>query len=290
MELKSEVTMKKAFTLIELLVVIAIIAILAAILFPVFAQAKEAAKKTSCLSNSKQNALAVLMYNTDYDGVFGQSAYSSNAPNGCVLPGSNTKIYSIFDAIQVYTKNNQIFTCPSKPDSILWKDKVLTPLGLQVDGVITVASYAPNFALFEDPAVPPTGMPGICPGHSAAGDSVISESGLNDVVNTPMFYDAKHQPMGVANTEVRDVDPNYATNPYYIPPGPFSGQNFPGTARHSGVVALNFADGHSKTYAKAGNINIDLAPATYGSATLAKVYRLPYDFNGLPGVVAEPTP
>ena len=57
----------KGFTLIELLVVIAIIAILAAILFPVFASAKEAAKKTSCLSNNKQVAIAVNLYANDYD-------------------------------------------------------------------------------------------------------------------------------------------------------------------------------------------------------------------------------
>src|SRR5215475_12255888 len=60
---------RTAFTLIELLVVIAIIAILAAILFPVFAQAKEAAKKTHCVSNTKQTALAAIMYSTDYDDV-----------------------------------------------------------------------------------------------------------------------------------------------------------------------------------------------------------------------------
>src|ERR1700678_741246 len=60
----------KAFTLIELLVVIAIIAILAAILFPVFAQAKEAAKKISCVSNCKQVVLAELIYQNDYDDTF----------------------------------------------------------------------------------------------------------------------------------------------------------------------------------------------------------------------------
>src|ERR1700678_2312447 len=60
-------TFKHAFTLIELLVVIAIIAILAAILFPVFAQAKAAAKKTSCLSNMKQVGLATMMYANDND-------------------------------------------------------------------------------------------------------------------------------------------------------------------------------------------------------------------------------
>ena len=58
---------KRGFTLIELLVVIAIIAILAAILFPVFAQAKEAAKKTHCISNTKQTCLACLMYAGDWD-------------------------------------------------------------------------------------------------------------------------------------------------------------------------------------------------------------------------------
>ena len=57
----------RGFTLIELLVVIAIIAILAAILFPVFAQAREAARKASCLSNIKQFGLATLMYVQDYD-------------------------------------------------------------------------------------------------------------------------------------------------------------------------------------------------------------------------------
>jgi len=57
----------RGFTLIELLVVIAIIAVLAAILFPVFSQAKEAAKKTSCLSNSGQLDLGVILYSNDYD-------------------------------------------------------------------------------------------------------------------------------------------------------------------------------------------------------------------------------
>jgi prepilin-type N-terminal cleavage/methylation domain-containing protein/prepilin-type processing-associated H-X9-DG protein len=66
---------RRAFTLIELLVVIAIIAILAAILFPVFAQAKQAAKKTSDLSNTKQLGLAVLMYNVDSDDVFPVHAF-----------------------------------------------------------------------------------------------------------------------------------------------------------------------------------------------------------------------
>src|SRR6202044_3404279 len=80
---------KRAFTLIELLVVIAIIAILAAILFPVFAQAKAAAKGASCLSNTKQLTLANLMYVNDYDDnipVAGLGSYSA-APAGNLFSG-----------------------------------------------------------------------------------------------------------------------------------------------------------------------------------------------------------
>ena len=102
---------QKAFTLIELLVVIAIIAILAAILFPVFAQAKMAAKKTAALSNLKQNATAVIMYNTDNDDTYPMSAYSVNTANGVVQPGAT--VFSAFDALMPYTKNTGIFNCSS---------------------------------------------------------------------------------------------------------------------------------------------------------------------------------
>ncbi|MCS7190021.1 MAG: DUF1559 domain-containing protein, partial [Fimbriimonadales bacterium] len=74
---------RKGFTLIELLVVIAIIAILAAILFPVFAQARESARQTQCTNNQKQIATSVMMYVQDYDETFPMSAYfgTDNAGN-----------------------------------------------------------------------------------------------------------------------------------------------------------------------------------------------------------------
>jgi prepilin-type N-terminal cleavage/methylation domain-containing protein/prepilin-type processing-associated H-X9-DG protein len=96
---------KKGFTLIELLVVIAIIAILAAILFPVFAQAREAARKASCQSNLKQIGLAWQMYVQDYDEVASPNTWS----NG----GGVTHICVAFNRIQPYIKNTAIFRCPS---------------------------------------------------------------------------------------------------------------------------------------------------------------------------------
>lgn len=79
-------TYPKGFTLIELLVVIAIIAILAAILFPVFAQAKEAAKATSCLANQKNVSLSVIMYANDVDdGMVSWNNVSVNLANGAAL-------------------------------------------------------------------------------------------------------------------------------------------------------------------------------------------------------------
>lgn len=108
------------FTLIELLVVIAIIAILAAILFPVFAQAREKARQTSCLSNMKQIGLAFLMYVQDYDQTFPNVATNPNDDGGC-----SPKL-SWYNAgggwtllVNPYVKNGGIYHCPSA-ESPFW--------------------------------------------------------------------------------------------------------------------------------------------------------------------------
>jgi len=110
-------TRNSAFTLIELLVVIAIIAILAAILFPVFAQAKAAAKKTSSLSNMKQQALAVIMYAGDFDDTVPPcTAWSPQSAPAGMLYNFGSGWAAPWDWLVLpYTKNGAIFQDPQAP-------------------------------------------------------------------------------------------------------------------------------------------------------------------------------
>ena len=134
---------RSGFTLIELLVVIAVIAILAAILFPVFARAREKARATACISNQRQMGLAIAMYRNDYDEVnpryrscpdsasdpvcANASATVSTGPNetwwapyDTTLGPEPTPLPQNYDGVkagllQPYVKNQQIFRCPSYP-------------------------------------------------------------------------------------------------------------------------------------------------------------------------------
>jgi len=110
--------------LIELLVVIAIIAILAAILFPVFARAREKARQSSCLSNVKQIGVATMMYVQDYDETYPIDWLRSQSADTCHGMCSMTQ-YTL-DALNSYVKNSQIWVCPDDAGRKPW-DPAFTP-------------------------------------------------------------------------------------------------------------------------------------------------------------------
>lgn len=200
---------RSAFTLIELLVVIAIIAILAAILFPVFAKAKEAAKKTQSINNLKQVGTSTHIYISDYDDVMPLSAYPIATTSG---PG----IFSVYDALQPYMKNVQILVSPQDNPGQSWKQR-LNALGLQ-HAIVERASYIPNLGLFAENLC---GLP-LKTGYTPT----TNHSSLSEPVFTIMFFD------GYIKQGVPALD-------YYT---------FLAQPRHSKGLVLNFADSHAKFY------------------------------------------
>ena len=162
--MRLSLTRRAGFTLIELLVVIAIIAILAAILFPVFAQAREKARQTSCLSNLKQMGTGMMMYVQDYDETLPRQDYCSTdllpgpsmnlAASGCMPPNAERRVnhFKWWYWIYPYVKNTDIFRCPSRqPDPTAltaYRFEKSYGLNLSVTGALNVfASEASRWQL-----------------------------------------------------------------------------------------------------------------------------------------------
>jgi prepilin-type N-terminal cleavage/methylation domain-containing protein/prepilin-type processing-associated H-X9-DG protein len=126
---------KQAFTLIELLVVIAIIAILAAILFPVFAKVREKARQTACVSNEKQISLGMLMYEQDYDGYFPSDTFFAG------ITYESGQWLNTMMLVCPYLKAPNVWACPSNPYSQKAMNYGTTNFAF--------ASYALNMQLFD---------------------------------------------------------------------------------------------------------------------------------------------
>jgi prepilin-type N-terminal cleavage/methylation domain-containing protein/prepilin-type processing-associated H-X9-DG protein len=147
---------RSGFTLIELLVVIAIIAILAAILFPVFAQAREKARAASCLSNTKQLGLGVVMYVQDYDETFPYWNWGNSWSGGSTTPNHFESLW--FNAIYPYVKNAQVYACPSAnthdtlDQNEIWgwtNTTDVTQVGINTALAKVALNYAGNQTIFE---------------------------------------------------------------------------------------------------------------------------------------------
>ena len=222
---------KSAFTLIELLVVIAIIAILAAILFPVFARARENARRASCQSNLKQIGLGIIQYIQDYDEKY-PSANISGGLASYIPPGQSTYDgyfgYGFWRAsIQPYVKNTQIFQCPSSTKTapgINWSSNPGFYGTNYPDGG--------NYGVNENVIVVQPNAPATTPPFSAAGISSVSL--------LPMIADASGQ---LFTDPARIINANNTTDcgGYCVPSAVDTTK-----ARHFDGSNILFADGHVK--------------------------------------------
>jgi prepilin-type N-terminal cleavage/methylation domain-containing protein len=170
---------RRGFTLIELLVVIAIIAVLAAILFPVFAQARAAARKTQCVSNMRQIAVAATMYAGDYDETFPRTMYIDPANPGTPQTIGWNAVHNYQEALNPYIKMGRgmanklnVWWDPSDPDRrypLMWGSFIANGLitGTQRTmaeiaspaGTIYAALRAPEWQVVTGVALPPSPPP-----------------------------------------------------------------------------------------------------------------------------------
>jgi prepilin-type N-terminal cleavage/methylation domain-containing protein/prepilin-type processing-associated H-X9-DG protein len=215
---------RRGFTLIELLVVIAIIAILAAILFPVFAQAREKARQTSCLSNLKQIGLAFRMYVSDYDEKWPQNGQIACCSNGQINSDGVDFGYNgwISNALRPYTKDQAIYICPDLQGYYTFTDPWSNGGTATTDGSQTF-SYAFNYN--SDYGIKDAQL------QSEATALIMGDSGTQ-------WWDCDYQDLG-CGWRVRD----WAA---HLNGGFQSGNPIQFTEWHTGKNNFAFADGHCK--------------------------------------------
>jgi prepilin-type N-terminal cleavage/methylation domain-containing protein/prepilin-type processing-associated H-X9-DG protein len=224
--------MRRAFTLIELLVVIAIIAILAAILFPVFAQAKVAGKKTKSISNLRQIGLAVVLYADDNDGYPQHSSPSSWSPR-----------VRWADRIYPYAKSEEIFVAPNATIEIYGKpwahnvSRVYGGYGYNYQYLGNARELAPNLPFTaRDSEI----------GYTSSTIVIADTRGVrrdNNTVSGGEYTIDPPLPSGRGSGK----SSGYYGGGSECGSGAFGCRSTP-AERHAGRVAVTFADGHAKTF------------------------------------------
>jgi prepilin-type N-terminal cleavage/methylation domain-containing protein/prepilin-type processing-associated H-X9-DG protein len=233
---------ENGFTLIELLVVIAIIAILAAILFPVFAQAREKARQTSCLSNQKQIGLGVMMYVQDYDETYPQAYYYKN--NTATTNGGAAGGYVTWTVMtQPYIKNEKLFVCPSDKLGGLTPDNpVCNPftdtVTLGCEAQVPRLSYTPNSAIMPRKRGPQDGPNVVAMAAVEAPADVIALAEFTNFTNC-----ISSNSTGQANNELRNKS-HRPTNALMLQDGSeYAGQSVADMAKIPYAVTKAAAEG-----------------------------------------------
>ena len=241
----------RAFTLIELLVVIAIIAILAAILFPVFAQAKEAAKKTQCLSNTKQIGLGIMMYINDYDDVYplcqrDPTAAEQGTGSYTVVPWMWVVNPYVKNGSQTATANSGrlevvggVWNCPSFPVQLEPRQ-----FGINVHLSGDMSQYGYNdfgalYASISESQVSAVADKLLVSEHGNMGGQASGQD-FNDVKLMTLEWAWANNGFDLSQATRADNDTDSESSPW-----PWSG--IMPRFRHTKTADAAFADGHSKS-------------------------------------------
>jgi prepilin-type N-terminal cleavage/methylation domain-containing protein/prepilin-type processing-associated H-X9-DG protein len=215
----------RGFTLIELLVVIAIIAILAAILFPVFAQAREKARQSTCLSNLKQIGLAFRQYTQDYDEIMPWNNFSTNADTACATELARTHWRGyIANSLFPYTKNTGIWLCPSD-SGIRYNVQDQGNCGNPLPATVFRVSYCYNYMGVDNG--PNTAQPNV-PGFGRV------EAACERPAEQVFMWDSENR-WGDGNNSFWPRDIQY-----------YRDKQYNRGARHSEMANMLYMDGHAK--------------------------------------------